>query len=114
VCYSQAYSQFLAVGDNGVIVRSVDGKVWLTSTSGTTQNYESVIYMQEIAKYIAVGNKGTIMTSYTASSTNMINSLSPNSDVNFNLAIGENILRLSCENGNPYASIEFKNKYIGV
>lgn len=114
VCYSRAYSQFLAVGDNGTIVRSVDGQSWITSTSGTSQNYESVIYMQEIAKYIAVGNKGTIMTSYTASSTNMINCLSPNSDVNFNLSIGENILRISCENGNPFASIEYKNKYIGV
>lgn len=114
ICYSVMLSQFLAVGDGGTIVISVDGSTWITSTSGTYQNYRAVEYINTLEKYIAVGSRGTIMSSYVAEATNMINLLAPNSDINFNLEVGENNLRVACESGYPYVTIEYKNKYIGV
>lgn len=114
ICYSDSYSQFLAVGNEGTILSSVDGSEWKGHTSGTSQNYEDVIYSDVLGKYIAVGSRGTIMNSYISDTENLINMLSPNSDINFNLKVGENILRVSCESGNPAVTVEYKNKYVGV
>lgn len=114
VCYSEYFSQFVAVGNNGTIVTSVNGKTWNESASGTNQSYESIVFSSTLNKFIAVGSKGVIMNSYISEEQNLINRLSPNSDINFNLEVGENILRVSCENGSPRITIKFKNKYMGV
>lgn len=114
VCYSDYFSQFVAVGNNGTIVTSVNGKTWNESASGTNQNYESIVFSNALNKFIAVGSMGVIMNSYILEEQNLINKLSPNSDINFNLAVGENVLRISCEQGSPRITIKFKNKYIGV
>lgn len=114
VCYSEYFSQFVAVGVSGTIVTSVNGRTWNSSASGTSQNYESIVFSNTLNKFIAVGSKGVIMNSYISEEQNLINKLSPNSDINFNLEVGENILRVSCEDGNPRITIKFKNKYIGV
>ena len=114
VCYSGVLSQFLAVGSDGTIVSSVDGTAWRGYSSGTAQSYQDVIYSELLGKYIAAGSRGTVMSSYISATENLINILSPNSDINFNLAVGDNILRVSCESGDPRVTIEFKNKYVGV
>lgn len=114
VCYSEALTQFLAVGDDGTIVTSNDGKDWKGHSSGTGQNYEGVKFFPELNQYVAAGSKGTIMKSYTTSSENLIHMLSPNSDINFSLDVGENVLRVSCESGSPRVSLEYRQKYIGV
>ncbi|MBQ6565632.1 MAG: phage tail family protein [Treponema sp.] len=114
VCYSSVYSQFLAVGNNGTIVSSNDGQSWKGHSSGTGQNYEGVKFFPALNKYVASGSKGTIMGSYMSASENLINILNPNSDINFNLAVGENILRVACESGTPYVTVQFRNRYIGV
>lgn len=114
VCYSEALTQFLAVGDDGTIVTSNDGKDWKGHSSGTGQNYEGVKFFPELNQYVAAGSKGTIMESYTTSSENLIHMLSPNSDINFSLDVGENVLRVSCESGSPRVSLEYRQKYIGV
>ena len=114
VCYSEYYSEFVAVGEDGTIATSVDGKTWSNSISGTSQSYERIIFSNSLNEFIAVGSRGVIMNSYISEEQNLINKLSPNSDINFNLAVGENVLRVSCEQGSPRITIKFKNKYIGV
>ncbi len=114
VCYSEALTQFLAVGDNGTIVTSNDGKDWKGHSSGTGQNYEGVNFFPGLNCYVASGSKGTIMESYTTSTENLIHLLSPNSDINCSLDVGENVLRVACESGNPRVSLEYRQKYIGV
>lgn len=113
-CYSEAMVQFLAVGDNGTIATSNDGKVWKGHSSGTGQNYEGVNFFPRLGRYVAAGSKGTIMESYTTPTENLIHMLSPNSDINFSLDVGENVLRVSCESGNPRVSLVYRQKYIGV
>lgn len=114
VCYSEVYSQFVAVGFSGVIAISIDGQTWTASYSGTGLNYSSIIFSIALGKYLAVGNKGTVMTSYTDNEENLISKISPNSDINFSLVVGQNLLRVSCESGDPRVTIEYKQKYIGV
>ena len=114
VCYSEYFSQFVAVGNDGTIVTSVNGRTWNDSASGTSQSYESIIFSNALNRFIAVGSKGVIMNSYISEEQNLINRLSSNSDVNFSLEVGENVIRVSCEDGNPRITIKFKNKYIGV
>lgn len=114
VCYSEYYSEFVAVGEDGTIATSVNGKTWTNSISGTSQSYERIIFSNSLNEFIAVGSRGVIMNSYISEEQNLINKLSPNSDINFNLDVGENVLRISCEQGSPRITIKFKNKYIGV
>jgi hypothetical protein len=52
---------FVSVGDNGVVISSLDGESWTTQTSGTTQTLRGVAYGNN--KYVAVGFSGTIITS---------------------------------------------------
>lgn len=114
VCYSPVYSQFVLVGEDGTIATSVDGQSWELSISGTNQNYGAIKFFTQLDEFMAVGSRGTIMSSYLSTSENLIDKLAPNSDINFNLDVGDNVLRVSCESGNPRVTVEFKNKYVGV
>lgn len=52
---------YIAVGNNGTIVTTLDSSSWTTiQTSGTTNNLNYVYYS---TKYIVVGDSGTILTS---------------------------------------------------
>ena len=53
--------QFVAVGDAGVILTSVDGSVWATQNSGTTKNLRGVAYGNGL--YLVTGEDGTALTS---------------------------------------------------
>lgn len=55
-------SLYVAVGDGGKIVTSSNLTSWTVTTSGTTQNLRSVIYVSGKG-FIAVGASGTIVTS---------------------------------------------------
>ena len=52
-------SQIVAVGDDGVVVRSTDNIIWETLGSVTFQKLNKVIYVGD--RFIAVGNNGTII-----------------------------------------------------
>jgi hypothetical protein len=54
-------SVYVAVGDNGTIITSVDFLSWNSSTSGTTNQLNDIIWNGSF--FVAVGNTGTILTS---------------------------------------------------
>ena len=54
-------SQLLAVGTNGLIATSVDGKVWVTVNSGTSADLYDVI--NGLSQYVAIGASGTNINS---------------------------------------------------
>jgi len=57
-----ADSQFVAVGDRGTIIYSVDqGATWNINNSVTTRNLKSVKFFNQ--QWIAVGEKGTVLLS---------------------------------------------------
>jgi hypothetical protein len=50
--------KYVAVGDNGTIITSVDGNYWTPQATGTTDGLWSVVY--EGGKFVAVGGKTTL------------------------------------------------------
>jgi hypothetical protein len=53
----------MAVGDAGLMTRSVDGTTWATQTSGTSNELRGVVWTGSL--FVAVGAVGTIITSPT-------------------------------------------------
>jgi len=49
---------FVAVGDGGVLIRSVDGTTWTTGASGTGNDLRKVVWVGALSKWIAVGGLG--------------------------------------------------------
>ncbi len=67
--------QFIAVGDNGLIMLSTDGANWNTVSSGSSANLQDVFWYsgQDVqgapfSLYVAVGNNGVILTSQNGTS----------------------------------------------
>jgi len=54
-------TQFVAVGDSGIILTSPNGIAWTTRTSGTTSALRSVVWSG--TQFVAVGVSGIILTS---------------------------------------------------
>jgi len=55
-------TQFVAVGDNGIILTSTDGITWTSRTSGTTQHLFGGVAWSG-TQFVAVGISGIILTS---------------------------------------------------
>lgn len=66
ICYEG--KQFVAVGEGGTILTSIDGATWTLQKSGTSTWLTAVCYANGL--YVAVGDNGTILSSvdgvYTA------------------------------------------------
>lgn len=56
-----ADGKFVAVGDDGVILTSVDGDTWVQETSGETADLLGIAFAQSL--WMAVGDDGRILTS---------------------------------------------------
>ena len=52
---------FIAVGQEGVILTSLDGTTWTSSTSGSSEVIWNIYY--ENSTFVGVGASGTILTS---------------------------------------------------
>jgi hypothetical protein len=61
VAYNGAGTGYVAVGNTGTVVVSLDGALWTTQNSETLAQLNSVVY--DGASYIAVGNGGVITSS---------------------------------------------------
>jgi hypothetical protein len=65
-------SRFVAVGSQGTIVASPDGKTWTVKNSGTTYDLNAVTYAKKL--FVAVGAHGAILTSPDAETWTLKNS----------------------------------------
>ncbi len=101
------HTQFIAIGESGVILKSVDDGInWVsTSTSNSTDNLYGMNFSE--SKYFAVGDNGTLVTSSDGSSWNYLEHglgtnqkiLSITSNNGYMIAVGEKGLLLSSVNG---------------
>ena len=113
ICYSSELDLFVAVGYKGTILTSSDGINWTSQNSGATNILESICYSSDLIKFVIVGQSGIIINSYFSETENLISELTPNSDMTFNLEVGENQILISAK-GRLNVRISFRNKYIGV
>jgi len=58
-----ANGMFVAVGDNGTIKTSVDGFVWTTRTTNTTNDLNGVTFNSSENMFVVVGDNNNILTS---------------------------------------------------
>jgi len=59
-------SIWVAVGENGTIIKSSDGLAWTSVTVSTTQHLQDVTYIKNQAKWVVVGNSGAVFESSDA------------------------------------------------
>ena len=114
ITYSDTLGLFVAVGDRGTILTSTDGTTWTSRASGVSTLLRSIIYSDTLGLFVAVGGSGTILLSDFQYTNNKINHITADSDMNLNLQIGENQMRLGYEDGNASARLTYRQKYLGV
>lgn len=105
---------FALVGKKGRIAFSKNGVVWIYKNSVTNSDINDITYGNN--KYVAIGGylqMGFVLNSYIAEVENLISYLSADSDISFNLEVGNNIIVYVNDN-NISGLLKYRQKYIGV
>ena len=93
-----------------LIATSINGKDWKVVLSYSL-GLRDIIYRDK--KYYTAGNRFIGYSSYEQADS-LIEHLTQDSDISFNLQVGENQLRLTRQEGNISCYVKFRQKYIGV
>ena len=73
-----------------------------------------ITYSSDLGLFVAVGRSGTILYSVIISDTNIIDHLTEDSDMTFNLAVGENTLQVTNVSRVFNTRLTYRQKYLGV
>ena len=112
IIYSPTYEKFVITGQAGLIGMSSDGLNWESFNSGVATILYDII--DQDFDLVFVGDSSIVLSSVVESVENEIQNISEDSDLSFNLGIGENRIRLTKGSGNFTAKIKYRQKYIGV
>ena len=113
VVYSELNKMYYALCSNGKVYTSIYLINWdKIRDSGTKLNSASISYKDN--NIVFVGDDGVIMISYYSAEENQIENISADSDMSFNLKNGENVIFVSCIDGDFNCSLTYRQKYIGV
>ena len=113
IIYIKELNLFLILTQDDYLGTSSDGVNWQFSKIPGAK-VQNAHYSKELDSIIFVGYEGLILYSVYKTSENKIQMLSPDSDLNFNLDIGENTLRLAKSSGDLLVRMKYRQKYIGV
>ena len=97
--------------NRGVAYISSDARNWREIGTDTYSYTNTVLYYKD--KYLSFGDAGVVMQSREKDVQNIINRLTPESDMTFNLIQGGNDI-LVIDDNNKAIQITFRQKYIGV
>lgn len=114
--YFESYNVYIIGADDGYIFISNDCYSWEESPIKYTTSdlYSCILSSKGGGTEIIGGQAGTIITSILIGKTNVIQNITSDSDMNFGLREGDNLLMLLGENGVFSALLKFRQKYIGV
>lgn len=112
IIYSTTFGKFVVTGENGLVAMSSDGLNWETFNSGVA-TYLTDIIDQDLT-LVFVGDSSIVLSSVVSAVENKIQYLSEDSNIGFNLSIGENKIRLNKSSGSFLAKLRYRQKYIGV
>ncbi|WP_405110191.1 Ig-like domain-containing protein [Paenibacillus sp. FSL K6-1217] len=74
-------SVFMAAGDGGKVFSTTDmGQTWKPETTNATAKLNSIVFFQAINQFIAAGDSGVIIRSYTVPNITRVLSLTPGND----------------------------------
>ena len=112
IIYSTTYEKFVVTGSAGLVLMSSDGIQWESFDTGVVTFLSDII--DHDLTLVFVGDSSIVLSSVTSAIENKIQYLSENSNIGFNLSIGENRIRLNKSSGSFSARLRFRQKYIGV
>ena len=111
-CVKYQEDVFLAVGENSLVVKSINGTSWVK------QDSEGLLSLTDIAtdnwSCIAVGAEGALLITEKKEAENLISRLSTDSDMNLMLKLGNNHFKILTTSGNYSARLHYTQKYLGV
>ena len=112
--YIESIGIFIAVGTKSLVISSIDGIDWNLEFFNEIEllNFWGVSYSEELKKLVIVGTYGEIYNTEFVKD-NIISTITPQSDMSFNLEVGENELMFVTEN-NSECTLSFRQKYLGV
>lgn len=114
IVYDEYSGLFIAAGYNQTILISADGINWSIYSENGTYDLFMLFYDEKTKKVIAGGESGIMFGSYFLLAENQIQNISSDSDMNFNLKVGDNQLRLNKSSGSFRARVTYRQKYLGV
>ena len=114
IIYSPTLEFFIIITEKGNILRSVDGSEWSVENSNIKVGWYGGCFSIPHNRFMIVGEYGIILDSDFVEKENVINRLSKNSDMNFNLQKGSNILSIYYDSGTANAILRYRQKYVGV
>ena len=112
--YIKELSTFIAVGEEGIIITSINGIVWKKYGLEKTFNLYGVSYSNKKNIFSIGGFRCYLLNSEITYEENEIQNLSTDSDLNMNLDIGKNQFKINYDSGNMNVRIKYRQKYIGV
>ena len=115
VRYFESLGLFIAVGNARKILTSPNGQVWTEKDfSEVSINIYDISYIEDLSLFVIVGSDGYIFYSTTPPDTNIIDHLTSDSDMTFNLKPGENKLLVYNTQRTFNTKLTYRQKYIGV
>lgn len=110
VCWGN--QEYIAVGESGTIVSSVNGSSWTVESSGITSNLTSITWSGNL--YVSVGEQGTIIsspdsntwTSQTSGITNDLQSVTWADGIGLFAAVGSNGIVITSNNSISWSTQE--------
>ena len=114
ITYSESLGLFVVVGSSGTILTSPSGVTWSSQTSGVSAILNGITYSDPLGLFVVVGNSGTILYTQTIPDINIIDRLTADSDMSFNLEPGDNKVQIYNVPRNITARLTYRQKYIGV
>ena len=114
ITYSPTLKFFILTTSDGDILRSIDGSEWIVENSNIKVAWYGGCFSIPHNRFMIVGEEGIILNSDFVEKDNVINRLSSDSDMNFNLQKGSNILSIYYDSGTARAILRYRQKYVGV
>lgn len=102
---------YYTVSSNGLILRSSDGETWIKQYCPFTTDLNGIACKDNF--FIAVGLYGAIVQSYLMQNLNLISALTTDSDMTFDLEVGDNILFYHDDNDKTI-KLTYRQRYVGV
>ena len=114
IAYIMNEDALLLVGSGGLCLKSKDGVTWGSVYKKDIYNFYYVMYQETLNETFVFGDNSYIDITEYYRNKNVIDKMSADTDMNFNLDVGGNKIMINFTSGNVIIRIKFRKKYIGV
>ena len=112
--YSEQNNLYVICSSGGSVFVSVDGVNWTEENIGYDLTFNNILYNEKTNSFILYSSTYSEILLKFQIEENAINLLSTDSDMTFCLEKGVNKLQLFSQSGSVYATLFYRQKYLGV